>query len=167
MAAMGIDTTGYKIFLVIHIACAIVGFGGVLLNGLYASKASKRSPAESLAVSEINFSVSSIAEYFIYATILLGLGLSGMSDGVFSFGQTWVWLSLVLAIVGLGISHGLLRPRVKAYIGTQRDIVTAGTASPDLSARLKSQMTAIGPISLVLDVLLVAILLMMVFKWGR
>jgi hypothetical protein len=90
-----------------------------------------------------------------------------MSDDLFGFDQTWVWLSLVLAIVGLGISHGLLRPRVKAFIGTQRDIATAGTASPDLAARLKGQMNAIGPISMVLDLLLVAILLMMVFKWGQ
>src|SRR4051794_873220 len=98
MDAMGIGTTGYDLFKVIHIACAIIGFGGVLLNGLYASRALERSPAEALAVSEVNYSVSNIAEYFIYATILLGLALSGMSDGVYDFGRTWVWLSLVLAI---------------------------------------------------------------------
>src|SRR6478735_1742931 len=117
---MGIDTTGYDIIKVLHIACAIIGFGGVVLNGVYAAKASKRSPAEALAVTEVNFSVSNIAEYFIYATILLGFGVVGMSDKVWTFSQTWVWLSLVLAIVGVGISHGLLKPRVKAYIETQR-----------------------------------------------
>ena len=164
---MGIGTTGYDLFKVIHIACAIIGFGGVVLNGLYASKAQKRTPAEALAVSEVNFSVSNIAEYFIYATIILGIGLSGMSDGVYTFGRTWVWLSLVLAIVGVGLSHGLLRPKVKAYIETQREIAAAGSATPELAASLKAKLGAIAPISAVLDLLLVAILLMMVFKWGQ
>jgi uncharacterized membrane protein len=164
---MGIDTTGYDIIKVLHIACAIIGFGGVLLNGVYAAKASKRTPAEALAVTEVNFAVSNIAEYFIYATILLGFGVVGMSDKVWSFSQTWVWLSLVLAVVGIGISHGLLKPRVKAYIETQREIAAAGAPSPDQSATLKQRMNAIAPISMVLDLILVAILLMMVFKWGR
>ena len=164
---MGIDTTGYDIIKVLHIACAIIGFGGVVLNGVYAAKASKRTPAEALAVTEVNFSVSNIAEYFIYATIILGFGVVGMSDKVWSFSQTWVWLSLVLALVGVGISHGLLKPRVKAYIETQRVVATAGAPTPEQSATLKQQMSAIAPVGAVLDVILVGILLMMVFKWGR
>jgi uncharacterized membrane protein len=164
---MGIDSTGYDIIKVLHIACAIIGFGGVLLNGVYAAKASKRTPAEALAVTEVNFSVSNIAEYFIYATILLGFGVVGMSDKVWSFSQTWVWLSLVLAIIGVGISHGLLKPRVRAYIETQRTVAAAGTPTSEQTATLKQQANAIAPVSMVLDLLLVGILLMMVFKWGR
>ncbi len=109
-----------------------------MLNGVYAAKASKRTPAEALAVTEVNFSVSNIAEYFIYATILLGFGVVGMSDKVWSFSQTWVWLSLVLALVGVGISHGLLKPRVKAYIETQRVVATAGAPTPEQSATLEA-----------------------------
>src|SRR5215510_13951954 len=115
---MGIDTTGYDIIKWLHILCAIIGFGGVLLNGVYAAKASKRTPAEALAVTEVNFQVSNIAEYFIYATIILGFGVlsaSGVPGGenLFKFSQTWVWLSIVLAVVGVGLSHALLRPRVR------------------------------------------------------
>ena len=35
----------------------------------------------------------------------------GLSDPVWKFSQTWVWLAIVLYIVALGISHGVLFPR--------------------------------------------------------
>ena len=170
---MGIDSTGFEIIKWLHILCAIIGFGGVLLNGVYGAKASKRTPIEALAVTEVNFQVSEIAQYFIYATILLGFGVvgasgvPGQSDHLFSFSQTWVWLALTLAVVGVGISHGLLRPRVKALIATQREIVTAGSPSPEQIATVKARGAAIAPVAMVLDLIFVAILLLMVFKWGR
>ena len=164
---MGIDSTGFEIIKWLHILCAIIGFGGVLLNGVYGAKASKRTPIEALAVTEVNFQVSEIAQYFIYATILLGFGVVGMSDKVYDFSQTWVWLALTLAVVGVGISHGLLRPRVKALIATQRKIVTAGSPSPEQIATVKARGAAIAPVAMVLDLIFVAILLLMVFKWGR
>jgi uncharacterized membrane protein len=164
---MGIDSTGFEIIKWLHILCAIIGFGGVLLNGVYAAKASKRTPAEALAVTEVNFQVSEIAQYFIYATILLGFGVVGMSDKVYEFSQTWVWLALVLAVVGVGISHGLLRPRVKALIETQREVAAAGAPSPEQAAALASRGKAIAPVAATLDLIFVAILLLMVFKWGH
>jgi uncharacterized membrane protein len=169
---MDYGSTGFDIIKWLHILCAIIGFGGVLLNGLYASKASKRTPAEALAVTEVNFQVSEIAQYFIYATILLGFGVvgasgvPGQSDHLFSFSQTWVWLSLTLAVVGIGISHGLLRPRVKALIETQREVAAAGAPSPEQATTLAARGKAIAPVAAVLDLIFVAILLMMVFRWG-
>ncbi len=56
------------------------------------------------------FRVSTIAEYFIYAVFLLGLALVGLGNNLFDFGQTWIWLSIVLFIAALGLSHGALRP---------------------------------------------------------
>src|SRR5262249_1490830 len=57
----------YKTLLVLHILTAIVGLGAVMLNGIYASQAAKRGGPARRAVSEANFFVSSIGEYFIYA----------------------------------------------------------------------------------------------------
>ena len=107
----------YDFFLLLHILCAVVGFGAVFLNGLYAQEIKKRPGPEGLAVFEANFRVSKIGEYFIYAVFVLGfvvLALAKIGDTkVFEFSQTWVWLSIVLYIVGIGISHGVLWPSVK------------------------------------------------------
>jgi hypothetical protein len=169
---MDYGSTGFDIIKWLHILCAIIGFGGVLLNGVYGAKASKRTPAEALAVTEVNFQVTHIAQYFIYATILLGFGVvgssgvAGTSEHLFKFSQTWVWLSITLAVIAIGISHGLMTPRVKALMETQREMVEAGTPTPELIEKVKARGAAIAPIGMILDLIFVAILLMMVFRWG-
>ncbi len=161
---MGIGSFWYKAVLFLHIACAIVGFGGVLLNGVYASRAKKRPPAEGLAVMEVNAFVSiKVAEIFIYLTAVWGLGLVGLSDKVWKFSQTWVWLALVVYVIALGISHGMLMPRVKKLLAGMRAAVTGGGAPPADLAKLEPQ---IGAISMALHLSLAVILVLMIWKPG-
>src|SRR4029077_5529090 len=68
-----IVSTPYKIVLVLHILAAIIGFGSVLLNGVYASEARKRPGPEGGAIADANYRVSfGIAMYVIYAIPVLG-----------------------------------------------------------------------------------------------
>ncbi len=178
MLAAYLDT-GYKIVLVAHIFCAIVGFGAVFLNGLYGAQIKAHSQAgrvsESVAVFEANFKVSNVGEYFIYAVFVLGLALVGMSDKTWKFGQTWVWLATALFIVGLGTVHGLLRPRVKKMGALLRELVAgppsgAATGAPAGPPPQVLEMQKLGPqigmISMVLNLLLIVIVVLMVFKPG-
>ena len=57
-----------------------------------------------------------VAEIFIYLTAVFGLGLVGLSDKIWKFSQTWIWLAIVVYVLALGVSHGLLMPRVKRLI---------------------------------------------------
>jgi len=164
---MGVTSFAYRLVLLLHILSAIIGFGGVLLNGLYAARAKKRPPAEGLAVMEVNAFVSvKVAEIFIYLTAVWGLGLVGLSDKIWKFSQTWVWLAIIVYVVALGISHGLLMPRVKKLLAYMRTVVSgeapAGPPTGEV-ARLEPQ---IGAISVVLDVALVVILVLMIWKPG-
>jgi len=166
---MGIDGTGYKILLLLHILCAIVGFGGVILNGLYAARARQRPPAEALAIMEANTFVSlKVAEVFIYLTALWGFGLVGMSDEAWDFGQTWVWLSIIVYGVALGLSHGVMQPKVKRMVALQREIVESPPAGgpPPQAAEMQALGKVIGPVGMVLDLALVAILVLMIWKPG-
>ena len=70
---MGLDGTLYKTLLVLHIMAAIVGFGAVFLNGLYAAETKKRQGPSGRAVLEANIAVSTVAEKLIYAVPLLGI----------------------------------------------------------------------------------------------
>ena len=161
---MGVTSFAYRLVLLLHILSAIVGFGGVLLNGVYAARAKKRPPAEGLAVMEVNAFVSvKVAEIFIYLTAVFGLGLVGLSDKVWKFGQTWVWLAIVVYVVALGISHGLLMPRVKKLLAGMKSAVSGGGAPPAELAKLEPQ---IGAISMALDLALVVILVLMIWKPG-
>src|SRR3954468_2437053 len=170
---MGITSTAYKIVLLLHILCAIVGFGTVFLNGLYGAQAKRRPGPGGLAIQEANLFVSKIAEYFIYAVFILGIGLVSMSDDAWKFSQTWIWLAMLLYIVGIGVSHGVLFPNAKKMRDLSAELVAAGPppagAPPGPSpqvAEMERRGKTLGAASTFLHLLLVAILVLMIWKPG-
>ena len=76
MVLANIDGGFYKLVLVLHIFCAIVGFGAVLLNGVYGQQMKVRMQSgkvdEAIGIFEANELVSKIGEYFIYAVFVFG-----------------------------------------------------------------------------------------------
>jgi hypothetical protein len=167
IAAFGSDA--YKIVLVLHILCAIVGFGAVFLNGIYGQQAKSRRGPEGLAISQANFLVSEVGTYFIYAVFLLGIVLVLIGDNVFDFGQTWIWLSMLLFLGALAVSHGMLRPTVRRMQSLMEAMIAAGPPQggpPPQAAEMEQlgkRLAILGP---ALDLTLVVILFLMVFKPG-
>ncbi len=153
-------STAYKFVLVLHILAAILGFGSVMLNGVYASEVRRRPGPEGAAIADANYRVSfGVAMWFIYAIPVLGIALVGMSDKAWKFGQTWVWLSLVLWFALVGLVHGVHRPNVRqldALVGSG----SGDVAEMERRGRLASTMGA------VLSLIVVATLVLMVFKPG-
>jgi uncharacterized membrane protein len=161
----------FDIVLVLHILCAIVGFGAVFLNGLYGQQAKSRKGAEGLAIAEANELVSRVGEYFIYAVFLLGVLLVLIGDPVITFGKTFVWLSMTLYVIAMGISRGLLIPRVKRLIALQRELVSSGppatgSGPPPQVLEMEKVGKQLGMYGAILNVMLVVILVLMVFKPG-
>ena len=168
---MGIDSTGYKIVLLLHILCAIIGFGTVILNGLYGREAKRRPGPGGLAITEANLTVSGIAEYFIYAVFLLGLALVLMSDGAWAFRQTWIWLAMALYVVGIGISHGIVFPSARRMRDLAAELTAGGPPAgavgpPPQVAEMERVGKTLGASSSFLHLLLVALLVLMIWKPG-
>ena len=82
-------------------------------------------------------------------TGLLGFGLQGMSDSVWKFSQTWIWLALLIWVAMNGVLHAMLLPAEKALAGG------------DESARKR-----VDTGGMIMTVLLIVILYLMVFKPG-
>ena len=165
LGAYGSDA--YNVVKVLHILCAIVGFGGVMLNGLYGAQAKKRGGREAVAIGESVYRVSLVAEYFIYAVFVLGIALVAMGNNLFDFGQTWIWVSTLLYVIGLGVSHGVLRPRVKRLNALMVEVAAgAGPPNEAEAARLEGLGKQLATTEAALNLLLVAILVLMVFKPG-
>ena len=131
---MGLNSGIYKLLLVLHIFCAIVGFGAVYLNAIYGRQIQKRQGREGLAIYEANFRVSAIGQYFIYGVFVFGFLLVLTSDEAWEFSQTWIWLSMALYIVGIGVSHGVLLPAVKRMGVLMRELVDAGPPAAERAA---------------------------------
>ena len=167
--AVNTESDIYKIVLVLHILAAIIGFGAVFLNGIYANEMKRRKGPEALAIYEANWKVSKIGEYFIYAVPILGLALVGMSDDAWKFSQTWVWLAIVLYVVALGISHAVLLPSVKRIGVLMREMIAAGPPTggpPPQAAEIEGLGKKAGAAGATLNLMLIVILGLMVFKPG-
>jgi hypothetical protein len=157
---------------VLHILSAIVGFGAVFLNGIYGAQVRAHPGPEGLAIFRANYLVSKIAEYFIYAVFVFGVLLVLLSDDVWDFSDTWVWSSMLLYIVGLGLSHGALQPRLRKMENLMTEMVAGGpppagaTGPPPQVAQLQEHGRVVGMVSTALHVILVAVLFLMIWKPG-
>jgi len=171
--AAGSDETVYGIVLLLHILSAIVGFGGVQLNSLYAQQAQQRPGREGVAINQATFAVSKVAEIFIYLTFVFGVLLVLLSeDDLISFGQLWISLSMLLFIVGIGLSHGILFPSVRKANALAEELATTegpppgAQGPPPQVVQLEALGKKIGATDLALKLLLVAILFLMIWKPG-
>jgi Predicted integral membrane protein (DUF2269) len=163
----------YKFFLVLHILCAIVGFGAVFLNGVYGQQMKVRMQsgrlAEAIGIYEANLLVSKIGEYFIYAVFVLGFAVMGLSDSAWKFSQTWIWLSVLIYAIAIGLSHGVLMPAVKR-MGVLMHEMAAGPppagGPPPQAAEMAAIGQRLGVVGPVLDLAMIVILFLMVWKPG-
>jgi hypothetical protein len=163
----------YKLVLVLHILCAIVGFVAVYLNGVYGAEMKKRRGADSLAIYEANWRVTNIGQYVILGVLIFGLALVGLSDSAWKFSQTWVWLAVTLFVIGLGVSHGILLPAMKRMGVLMREMVAAGpppagapAGPPPQAVEMEALGKRLGVAGGFLNVLIVVILIIMVWKPG-
>jgi len=167
----------YKFSLALHIVCAVLGFGAVALNGLYAQQIKVRlqtgKVSEALAVHNANMKVSQIGEYLIYAVFVLGFVVLAQAKvgghSVFEFSQTWVWLSVVLYLVAIGLVHAIMLPGSKRLRTLMEEMLAgpppAGGAPPQV-AEMQTIGQRMGTVGAILDVILVVIIFLMVWKPG-
>jgi hypothetical protein len=167
------DSGFYKFFLILHILSAIVGFGAVVLNGIYGQQMKTRMQSgkvsEALAIYDANFFVSGVGQFFIYGVFVFGFVTALLGDPLVKFDQTWLWLAMVLYIVALGISHGLLLPAVKRMGVLMREVAAGPPpvgGPPPQATEMASLGQRIGAAGLVLNLFIVVILFLMVWKPG-
>jgi hypothetical protein len=159
----------FKVLLFLHILSAIVGIGGVLLNGLYAAQAQKWQGPPGRAISEANYAVTSVAEKVIYLIPVFGILLVLASDDVLKFSMTFIWLSLVLFVLALGISHSVLIPghrKINALLLEMEQGPAPVGGPPPQVTQVQELGKRQGVAAMVLDLLLVIILCLMIWQPG-
>ncbi len=141
-----IDSTGYKIMLLLHLLAVVVGFAPAWLAPALVRLTANgdRAAADQLEASVLRFSLPGIA-----VAGLLGFGLSGMSDDFYKMSQAWLSIAIVLWLALLAVIFFVARPAITAF----RD--------GDATARGRVMM-ATGVSHLVL----VVMLYLMIFKPG-
>ena len=171
---MGVGTGLYKLLFVLHILSAIVGFGAVMLNGLYGAEAEKRKGVGGLAIGEANFKVSSIGEWFIYAVPVWGILLILTSDGVWKFSQGWVIMAIIVYLAAIATSHMVMIPSAKKMNALASELVAMGPPPPGVApagpppqvAEMEATAKKLKTFGPILDLAVVVMVVLMVFKPG-
>jgi hypothetical protein len=87
--------------------------------------------------------------------LLLGAGAVRKEDNE-SFGQTWIWASIVLFVIALGLITGVVLPAQKKALR----LVTDGESATDT-------LPAIGAAAGIASLLFAAIVFLMIYQPGR
>jgi len=96
----------------LHVIAAVFLIGP-LVFAASASPRALRSGAESLGTLKFLAKTTQVYGYASLLVVVLGMANVRRSNGI-TFSQTWVWLSLVLTVVAIGIFVLLVAPAQKA-----------------------------------------------------
>lgn len=161
---MGTGTALYNIILLLHIAAAIVGFGGVIAHGAYIAGAFRAPAGSAEAVLSATKTVTNIAHYAIYAVLPLGIVLIAISDDAFSFGDPWVSASFVVWFLLVGAAHGAVRPAVATLAERAQALSPDARLDADPEAQAASKKLMIGESAT--QLLIVIALILMIWQPG-
>jgi hypothetical protein len=101
----------YKVFLALHLLAVVVGFGPWFLNGLIPARAAGAEAGEGRALNRANLQVSTVSQYAIYAVVIFGAATLGSAHKhTIDFGDTFVWLGIIIWVAIVGILHGMILP---------------------------------------------------------
>jgi hypothetical protein len=172
---------GYKLLLTLHLLCVIGGFGYLAYTGFTLLVGRHRGAA--VGTLEVTLQVSVLAELLVYGALVFGVAAVGSSQA-WGFGQTWVYLALILYLVDIGLLHAIIRPAQREYSTLAHRLAAApsgpATALSALAAALPELRSGPPPevgrieslekrIALgwgLFNIVVVAVVFLMVFKPG-
>jgi uncharacterized membrane protein len=144
----------FKLLLFLHLLAAIFAIGPLVGAATTAARA-LRTPDAAAAMSAAR--TIRIYSYVSLLVVILGMGLMSQkapwdkSQKVAEFGDTWIWLSVLLWLAAMAVSLGVLVPsltRASADIGS-------GNGVSGLTGRVAASGGVIGLLFAVIVVLMV------------
>lgn len=141
--------TGYKIVLLLHIITMIISLAGAVAHPLMFELEKRRSDPDPVALAQRITTPSRIYAICFALAGIIGFGLISMSDDVIKWGDTWVWLSIVIWLAVNGLLHAMILPN------------EAAVANGETSA-----MAKVETFGKVATVLILVLLYLMVVKPG-
>jgi uncharacterized membrane protein len=156
----------YRFLLLLHIACAILGFGALAFQGLYRARARQKGGSEESFLIETTTDISRIGEYLVYAVFILGILVAVTSKSEWKFSQSWLSTAMALYIVDIGVLHGFVRRSERQYNALLAQAnAAAGRTEAVTQLEQLEQRIRLG--WAVFDIVFLIILYLMVFTPGH
>ena len=141
--------TGYNVMLFVHILLVMAAFAPAFVHPVLATQSNALTTEQGKVLGFIAQNSQRIYSVALILAGLVGFGLAGMSDDVYSLGDGWLIASILLWVAMNGVLHAIQIPAEKAW------------AAGDSSAEQKVQMGGA-----ILTLLMLVMLYLMVFKPG-
>ena len=156
LLGVGVNSGWYQAVLVVHLASAVVGFGGSAAGTVMLRRAWAEGPDAAAAVRR-SFDFAS-NRFIDIAAYLAGIaGVVAVIVGPWHFRLGWVTIAFILYFTWLGIAHGALRP-TSAKLATAMD---DGPERADDAERLRQRAELWSALS---NLVIVAAIAVMVVK---
>ncbi len=159
---------GYNIFVLLHVICAVGGFGALVYRGWVLDLARRRGEAASAGVLAVYGQVSQVGEALIYGLVVFGIAAIAVSGDHALFRKPWVVAALAVFVAMMGVLHGLVRPAERRYRQAMLELAQAPAMAPPNRPPQMAEMDGlyrrIGAGMGAFNVLLLGALYLMVFK---
>lgn len=163
----------YLTIKLLHVLSAIVGFGAVMLNALYGKKSQEDPGPGGLAIFDANYYVSHHAEKAIYLVFVFGFIMILGDDGP-AFSDPWIMAAIGIYTAAIAVSHAVMFPTLKKMRSNLAELVAMGpppagaaaSGPPPQVAVVESLGKRVAITGIYLNLSVVAVLIMMVFKPG-
>ena len=174
MLLAAVNSSAFKLVLVLHLLSVVIGFGGITLIGFVGASSQRYPGPPGQAVFDTSQRLGKVAEYFIYAVPVFGIALLFISttngNHVYWWDQTWVSLSLLIYIAMVGFIHALHLPNLRKMGELMAEISAgpppaAGGAPPQV-AELQARGQRAGLYGGISNLAWVVVLFLMVWKPG-
>ena len=122
LAALSPDTTGYRLLLLGHLLCVIVGFGSTFVYPFLGAQSAKRKGAEGAAITDSVIATARIITTpFIYGALAFGLLLVGLG-GSYDWSDRFVQIAIPVLVAAIAFSHFVHVPNLEAMnkLGAER-----------------------------------------------
>ena len=159
---------GFNIFVLLHIICAIGGFGALIYRAWVLDLARKRGAAASAGVIAVYGQVSQVGEVLIYGLVVFGIAAIAVSGDNSLFNKPWVISALAVFVAMLAVLHGMVRPAERRYRRAMLELAETPAMAPPRRPPQMGEMDQlyrrIGIGMGAFNVLLLGALYLMVFK---
>ncbi len=113
MVIAAIGSFGYKVMFFLHILSVIVAFAPAFVNPFLGARYRKQGGMPSDLAAMLAENSAKVHGPALVVVGIIGCGLVGMSEKVYTFGQTWITVALLLWFIMLGLVFGVLIPAEK------------------------------------------------------
>ena len=112
--------TGYNLVLFLHIIAVLVSMAPAVVHPILFEMEKRRDDGDLVALGRRVAATGRIYAIAVIVAGVIGFGLVSMSDSVIEWGDTWVWLSILVWVALNGVLHGAMLPAERELAGGDR-----------------------------------------------